>query len=114
MSKVLLVYNQFNRYGNSELNDIITLLKKRLDEVGFHNCTIKVEDKEQDGFDMIAGYHLETDLELSLSAKYGGNYLHFFDSHHMFDFASVRKTDEIAGYKMYTIAPIQPPSCVVD
>ena len=112
MKKVLMVYNYFGRYSQAELKEAVNLLKKRLDEVGFHDYSIETANEVTDGFDMIAGYKLGTNLELSLSQKYGGNYLHFFGSHHMFDFASVCKNEETAGYTMYTISPIQPPAVV--
>ena len=109
MKKVILLYDSRNR--NEKLNDMVKLLTHTLNEAGI-DCTIETcaifnaKAQLEEEYDMVAGYHIDTDVELSFCQKFVNKYLHFFDSHHCFSFANVTKREEMAGYKTYTISPI--------
>lgn len=107
MKKVLLVYNENNR---EKLGDMVKLLTHTLNKAGIdctvETCTIFNAKDRLEEYDMVAGYHIDIDAELSFCKRFTNKYLHFFDSYHCFTFVSVTKREEMGGYRTYSISPI--------
>ena len=112
MKKVLLIYNDFNRETKETLSKLSNLLLNALEKACIqedcHVDTCKMTScrAKSENYDMVAGYHIETDISLYLSQHFPGRYVHFFDSYYMFALANVTKCEEICGCRTYKISPI--------
>ena len=107
--KVLLIYSESKR--NSDLKLISKILDNILHtfniECTIDTCTLfRAKEKLDEGYDIVAGYHIDIQHELSLSDKFEGRYLHFFDNQYTFAFATVTKKKEMGGYNTYSVKPV--------